>query len=241
MNRKDKKDNSGKKGKLIASAVAVSASLSLIFGGLFNSPSELMKNTPDPAMPPPAIDLYAPDLGDDGGPGDDDDAYSEEKKRGGIKDSIRNRILRMPAAVRACIGIPLWGLGWLLITGLTALWGAVLSPVLSTVLGWICIAALILGVAVVALKCAFPDVPIKEIAKKVFSKKTISYTVLGVALAAGLDALMPDIWIGYTRFRDILRFLACSAVLGVVSGPLIGDLRMVSTPVNSTESIIIGG
>ena len=214
------------KKRIISSAVAAAVSLSLVMGGLFNSPSDLLKNPPVSSMPPPAIDMYIPDPGDDGDPGDDDDAYSDEKRRGGIKDSLRNLILRMPRAVRACCVLPFWALGWLLITVLTALWGAVLSPVFSTVLGWICTAALLLAGVCLAIKCVFPDMPVKEIIKKVCNRKTISLTVLGVALVAGLDALLPDIWPAYIRMRDIFRFIGCTALLGCISLPFIRKFVM---------------
>ena len=212
-----------KKAKIASSAVALTTSASLLLGGLFTSPADLMQDTKDINVPPPVVEIYAPDPGDDGGGGGDDDgSYTDEdKKRGGIRDSIRNRILRMPAAVRACIGVPLWALGWLLITGLSALWGTVLSPIFSSILGWALTAGLILLVACVAIKCAHPDVPFKKIAKKVFSKKPILITVLSVAALAALDNILPGVWLGYEKCRDTIMFLASSAVLGVVGGPLV--------------------
>ena len=223
--------------RIISSAVDATVSISLALGGLFSSPSDLLKNPPVSSMPPPAVDMYVPDLGDDGDPGDDDDAYSEEKKRGGIRDSLRNLILRMPKAVRACCVLPFWALGWLLITGLAALWGAVLSPIFSTVLGWILTAALVLAGVCLAVKCVFPNIPVKEIIKKVCNRKTITFTLLGVAVVAGLDAFMPDLWPGYLRMRDLFRFTGCTILLGCVSLPLIRKYVMPEKALKSPEVI----
>lgn len=218
----DDKKTGGIKKNLVQSGIALTAAAGVLIGGLFHSPADLLH---DPAEPfdrniaPAAIELVLteeeedPDPDTDGS-GDDPEEEEEEKKRS-IKDALREMILRVPAGIRGVVFLPLWVIGWLLINGVTALWGAVLSPVMSTVLGWVCIAGVILLCLAGVIKTAFPNIPLK----KILSKKTIIGVLAGVVLCAAADLILPMVWGGYERLQSIARFAGASAVLGGVSIP----------------------
>lgn len=202
-------------------AVAVAASASVLIGGLFNSPADIMQDPSeiDRAFPPPAavqMTIDSIDDDDDGSlpTGDEEETEDEEKKRG-AKDSLRRFVLRIPAPVRAVVLVPMWCVGWVLITGLTALWNAVLSPVMSTVVGWLCVAAVIALIVLAAVKTVFPELPVK----KILNKKTLIVIAAGVALTACADAVLPLFSEGYAKFRGIARFLASTAVLSCAAVP----------------------
>lgn len=218
----DNKKTGEIKKNLVKSGIALTAAAGVLIGGLFHSPADLLK---DPAEPfdrniaPAAIELVLteededPEPDTDGSGGDPEEEAQEEKR--GVKESLREMILRMPVGIRGVVFLPLWVIGWLLINGITALWSAVLSPVMSTVLGWICIAGVILLCLVGVVKTAFPNMPLK----KILSRKTIIGVLAGVVLCAAADLLLPLVWGGYERLQSILRFAGATAVLGGVSIP----------------------
>lgn len=218
----DKKTDEVKK-DLVRSGIALTAAASVLIGGLFHSPADLLN---DPAEPfdrnvaPAAIELVLeeeeedPEPDTDGGAGSDPEEEEKAEKRS-IKDALREMILRVPVGIRGVVFLPLWVIGWLVINGVTALWGAVLSPVMSTALGWVCIAGVILLCLVGVVKTAFPNLPVK----KILNRKTIIGVLAGVVVCAAADLFLPMVWSGYESLQSILRFAGATAVLCVVSIP----------------------
>ena len=90
-----------KKAKIAASAVAAATGVSILVGGLFQSPADLARDDRAKTISPPAYEYVMPVLpDDDGGDGGGDDGeeevLSEEKRRGGWKAALREQILRLP-------------------------------------------------------------------------------------------------------------------------------------------------
>lgn len=198
-------DKSQKK-KAAVSAVAAVTAASVLVGGAFNSPAELLDDAPDALVQSLDMDMDSQtDAGDDSGDGE------EEEGKTRPNSAIRRLVLQMPMPLRALVALPLWlvGTGIIELGGL--LWGAVLSPVASTVLGWAAVALMVLAVFVMTAKTIAPELPIK----KILNKRTVP-AILILCLCAGmLDALLPLFVEGYDRFSQIARAVGsciCTAV-----------------------------
>ena len=202
-------------------AVALTAAISVLLGGLFNSPADL---TQDPSAvdkaftPPTSVNFVLPD--DDGGDDGDeifpDETEDEEKKKsGGIRDSLRRLILRIPAGVRAVFLVPLWAIGWGLISGFGAMWSAFLSPLVGTAATWLAAAAVILAVIAAGVKALFPEIPLK----KILSKKTVIGVCSSVLLLALADAVVPLFVPEYAAVRSWVRFAGLTVIFSGFSLP----------------------
>lgn len=167
-------------------AAAVSVSAGIILGGIFNSPADLLKNDDKalPVPPPAVIEVVNPDT-DPGDDGDGSENETSEKKKN-LKERIRAFVLRIPVAVRAVIALPLWCIGWIITGGLSLLWKTVLSPVMGTVVKWLCLALVLFGIVWAVLKTVFPDMKLKEI----FSKSRILTVLIGIAAGLLSDLIM---------------------------------------------------
>lgn len=202
-------------------AVALTAAISVLLGGLFNSPADL---TQDPAAvdraftPPTSVNfvMQADDDGDDDGSILPDETEDEEKKKsGGIRDSMRRLILRIPAGVRAVVLVPLWAIGWGLISGFGALWSAFLSPLLGSIATWLIAAAVILGLIAAGVKAMFPEIPLK----KILNKKTVIGVSASVLVLALADAVLPLVLPEYAAVRSWVRFAGLTVIFSGFSLP----------------------
>ena len=120
-----------KKKTAAAAALAAAAAAGMVTGALFDSPADLL------AEPDAVVETQADD--------DDAGAPDEEERQRTPVQRLRQWVLSLPAAVRMLVGVPLWCLGWVLLTGLSTLWmGA--SPLLAHVAGWLCLAVILLAV-----------------------------------------------------------------------------------------------
>ena len=205
----DKKEKM--KRRAAATAVAAVASAGVVVGGLFQSPDELLHAEEDAAPLTQSV-LPSAVAGDGDGVNDQDsvpDSEDEERRRS-PRSRVKAWVWRQPAAVRALVGVPLWCVGWLILSGLTAAWSGVLSPVLGGVLGWLITAALIVGAFVLTVKAAFPELPVK----KILNKKTLPGILLATLLLGALDAVLPLFVSGYTRVSTVVRAVGAAGVLG---------------------------
>ena len=203
-----------KRKKRRAAAAAVVASAGVMMGGLFHGPEELFPETED--APPPVAELAAPaeyGEGDDGYGDAEDGEASDEERRRSLPGRLRRWVLRWPAGVRAAVGVPLWCIGWALITLASALWSAVLSPAAGTVLRWVLMAAALLGVFLAVAKAAFPDLPVK----KILNRRNLLALLLGTAVLGVLDSVAPLFWEGYERIADLARLALSGTLVGGVS------------------------
>lgn len=207
------------KRKRTAAAVAVVTSASMIVGGIFNSPAALLA---DEDLLPQAVyaddtDLDGPGGDDgDGGAGDDGGQTEEEEReelRGGARAGLRQRIRQLPYALRLLVILPLWCLGWLILTGGSALWSALLSPLLARVLTWLLFIGALVGVFLLAGKTVFPDLPVK----KILNKRSLLGLILGSAALGLADLVVPLFWAEYTRVENIVRAIGVLLVFGTVT------------------------
>ena len=192
-----------KKKTAAAAALAAAAAAGMVTGALFDSPADLM------AEPGAAVEIQMDD--------DDAGALEDEERQKTPAQRLRQWVLGLPSAVRMLVGVPLWCLGWVLLTGLSTLWmGA--SPLLAHVAGWLCLAVILLAVFVLTVKAAFPDIPFRRILRP----RNVLFLLLTTLLLAAADLALPTVWEGYdavsrTVWRvgaSCLLLFVCCAALG---------------------------
>lgn len=211
--KEQEKKKRRRKRRAATTAVAAVTSAGVVMGGLFSSPDDLLNGENGGETPIHMSDTMAPD--GDGGDGDgldEEETFDEEedRRRGGLRSRARSWIWGWPVGVRALIGVPLWALGWLILTGGAALWSGVLSPVFGTVLGWVLTAAVLLGAFVLSAKAMFPDLPLK----KIVTKQNFLLLLIGTAVLAIAEAVVPLFWDGYGKIAQLVRAVGSAGLLG---------------------------
>ncbi|MBQ0038546.1 MAG: hypothetical protein KBS74_07755 [Clostridiales bacterium] len=184
------------KKKAAVGAVCAAASAGVLVGGVFDNPADLLNDSSAAAV---TVQMHCD--GDDAGQASDED---KARKSG----SLRQWFLQLPVGVRALIGVPLWGVGWCILSALGLLWQGLLTPLGSKILGWLLAAAVSLGVFAVTAKAMFPNLPLK----KILSRRNILLVVGGVLLLGAADTILPLVWDKYPPISLALR-LGGSAVL----------------------------
>ena len=199
-------DNSAKK-KAAVSAVAAVTAASVLVGGAFTSPADVLDDGLDAHVLTVDKDMDGQlDAGD--GSGSSDGEEEQDKK---LTGSVRRLINQAPAPLRACVALPLWLVGTLLIELGATVWGTLLSPVAAAVLGWLAIAVLALLVFLLAAKTIAPDLPVK----KILNKRTVPGIVLLCLCFGALDCVLPLFVEGYDRFSQLVKAIGsclCAAV-----------------------------
>ena len=198
----DKHKTDELKKRAAAGTAAALASASLVVGGLFQSPADLLDEPADSYI------ASAIDLPDDDIDSCEDDTLPDEKKKS-ISSRLRARILSLPLAVRAVVFLPLWVIGSGLIGIGSALWSGVLSPAVSAALGWVCIAAVMLLSLCVGVKTLFPSVPIRRI----LSRRTIVTAVIGMLIVGALEIILGAVLPGKENIVRLVTLLSSTCVM----------------------------
>ena len=198
-------------GKTAATAVAAVTAAGVLVGGAFASPDDVLDDGPGPLIQTLGSDLPPADHG--GGAGDEDPGEAGEEKRT-LRSGVRSLVRAAPPWVRTVVFVPLWALGSGVIALASALWTGVLSPVAATVLSWLLLAAMAVGVFALAAKTVFPDLPLKKILNR-HSVRTIVLLCLGFGL---LDAVLPVFWDSYETVSKLLKVFGSLIAVGVPLG-----------------------
>ena len=197
-------------GAAAASAVVAVTAAGVLVGGAYASPEEIMSDGPETVIQTldrGASEAEAVDVGADE---PCDETGTEEKKRG-VHAGVRSIMRSAPAGVRALVGIPLWGLGTAAMSLASTLWGSVLSPAALTLLSWLAAALMAALIFTLAVKTAFPDLPLK----KILNRRSI-LTIISLCLLFGLlDAVLPFFWEDYAAVSKLLRVLGSFVCTGV--------------------------
>lgn len=203
------------KRRAAATAVAAVTSAGVVVGGAFPAPQDLLRDDDGGQAPAPITEMLYNDAAIDDVDDTDDDTEDEdeERRRSSPGSRIRAWTMGLPLAVRAGVGVPLWCVGWLVLTGLSAVWSVLLSPLLGTVAGWVATALVLLAVFVLTVKAAFPGLPLK----KIVNKRTFLGLLLGTAAIALADAVLPLFLDNYGRIAALVRALASAGLLGTVT------------------------
>ena len=173
-----KQIDKSKKNKIKAAAAAAVAAAGVAVGGSFSSPADIMNSYDDDDA-----STITQTIGED----------NEEKTKKGVNSQIRKQVSRWNPALKAFVAVPLWGVGWVIINLVSVLYSAVLSPVLSTVLTWLLIAAFAVAVFALAVKTVFPELPLK----KILNKRSIGTIVVLVFVFSIADTLLLAFCDGY--------------------------------------------
>lgn len=188
----------------VTTAVAAATAASLLVGGLFDTPKDLLEGDASSPVVQSAADLDD-DLDEDM---EESGQGGEERKRGGVRSVLRARILQLPLAVRMLLVLPAWGLGSLLLLGGNALL-ATLSPLLGKVLGAVLLGVALVGAFLLAVKTIFPDLPWK----KILNRRTIPALLVGALALAALDGLLSVTWDGYQDWKQVIESVGLLAAL----------------------------
>ena len=192
-----------------ASAVAAVTAAGVLVGGAFASPDDILNDDPDPVVQ--TVDMPV-QLDDDGGagPGGGEEEEEDEGRRG-VYGAVRRFVKAAPVGVRAVVAVPLWALGTVVIALVSSLWSSVLSPVAATVLGWLGIALMAVLIFAMAVKTAFPNLPLK----KILNKHSILTIIVLCFLCGVLDAVLPFFWEDYQQLSRLLKVFGSLICTGV--------------------------
>ena len=208
-----------KKRRIAAGAVAVFTSASMLVGGVFNQPADLVDNSD---WSPQAIvaeddedDLTGGGDGGDGGnqspdaPAPAEEVLVEEEE----KKKQAKRIRRAPFGVRLLVLAPLAVGLWALLGGASVLLGGVMSPILAQILSWLLLAALLVGAFALAVKTVFPDLPLK----KILNKRSLLGLLLSAVGLGAADVMLPLFWADYSRIGAAVRAIGVLLILSAVT------------------------
>ena len=190
--KSEPKSREERKKKALKAGVAAVTSAGVLLGGLFSSPDALL--APEQDLNPVAI-VQNDNDGDDLDSGDDGESEEQEERRErtGLRAALRQRILRLPLAVRVFVLVPLWALGWGIWTAASGLWTMLLGPIAGKAVSWLFLLAALLGAAALGMKAIFPNMPLK----KIFNKKSLLGLLLGGLGLGVADLTVPMFWDGY--------------------------------------------
>ena len=201
------------KNKGAATAAATVAAAGVLIGGSFVAPADILKDNDSALAPPPIVETLNAEIDPGDGDSGDEEAVAEEgeeeKKKGGVRQKTRDFVLRLPLAVRACVAVPLWCVGWVLISAASLLWAGVLSPVGAAIAKWVVIALMILAALAVTVKTVFPKTPLK----KIFNKRTLLWVLGGSTAFCIADVVLQRFYPDMPRLFDIARAVASAALL----------------------------
>ena len=209
------------KNKGAATAAATVAAAGVLIGGSFDAPADILKDNDSALAPPPIVETLNAEIDPGDGDSGDEEAVAEEeeeeKKKGGVRQKTRDFVLRLPLAVRACVAVPLWCVGWVLISAASLLWAGVLSPVGAAIAKWVMIALMILTALAITVKTVFPKTPLK----KILNKHTLLWVLGGSTVFCVADVVLQRFYPDMPRLFDIARAAASAALLAAAVIPVL--------------------
>jgi len=184
-----------KRKKAAAAAVTVAAVAGMVTASVIDTPAELLADT---GLLSEAQQEEVEDAA----------SASEEKQRS-VSARIRAWLLGLPAAVRMLVGLPLWCLGWMLLTALSTFWAGAMTPLAARLLGWVCLAVIILVTFALSVKAAFPNVPFRRILRL----RNVLFLLGMTALLAIADLALPSVWQGYDAISQLVWRIGATCLL----------------------------
>lgn len=186
-----------KKMKAAKVAAVTVAAAGVVTGTLFDSPADLVPDLDQDAVVEETLE----------------DSGTPQAKKRGPADRLRHWILGLPAAVRMLVGVPLWAVGWVLMTGVSALVGTAAAPV-ERLVSWLCLSVILLTVFGFSVKSAFPSVPVRQILRG----RNVVF-ISGIALILGMaDLALPAVWAGYDARTQLVWRIGATCLLVFVCG-----------------------
>ena len=224
------------KKKAAVGVVAAAASASVLVGGAFDSPADLLADDSDNgSVPTPVVHTLAATTADLTDSGDTGAADDEEDQRRQRFPQLRRWILGLPIGVRALVGVPLWAIGWAIISGLGLLWTAALSPLGSKILAWVLTAVAAVLVFALTAKAIFPNAPWK----KILRPRNILLVVVGIAVLGATDTLLGIFWKDYPPIGQVARLIGGALMITsacLASRKLLRHWKPEPAPVKAEEA-----
>ena len=211
--------------KVAAGAASAVAAAGLLVNTVVTDPATLLKPSGEAASDPSHVCVVD---------GVDRRSYileTEENEPYTLRERICLRIQSWPLPVRALVVLPLWGIGELLITLLSALWN---SPIGQIFLHFLLEAALLTGLFLFVWKLLFPHVPVK----KLFSRKRLPWIIGGVAVITVADALLGYYWEPWKVWRIVLLAVTGFAVLLLLYWRILDKLPLPKQKKKKVELIV---
>lgn len=192
----EKKDLEEVKKKAAKAIIAASTASSVIVGGLYSSPEDLLH-------PKPVI------MNID----EDEDFYDENiRKEPTLRDRLKNYINNLPFLIRAVIVLPFWVIGFIIISLTSNLWKMIVSPILAHLSVWVIIAFVMLASLVAFGKIMYPKID----ARKFINKNTLIVTGITVGLVIVAHLLCVNLWSDYENY--IRQVQIAMVAIGLVCG-----------------------
>lgn len=201
----EKQKEEERKKKLKKGIVATVTSASVLLGGAFDTPEDLLNPENKPIKPLSEVVDHSSDLFED--------MYKQEDP----KDGFKNLIYKIPLKIRMYVCVPLWFLGNGIITILELLLKTILLPVAHIILNFIIHTLILMGIVILCVKLLFPKLPLS----KIFNKKTLLFIFIGSILMSVLDIVMPIVWDKYRLYRFLSKLVIGLIVLFIILRPFI--------------------
>ena len=204
-----KKKRSWKK-KTAVGMVAAAASASVLVGGAFDSPADLLDpvSGDDDGSPTPIVETLTAQIPDIAA--DDGDGNGNEEERRQRFPAVRRWVQSLPAAVRALVGVPLWCAGWAITEALSLLWQAAMTPLGGKILSWLLAAVAAILVYALTAKAIFPHAPWK----KILRPRNLLLVFGGMAVLGAADTLLGVFWKEYPPIGRFLRLIGGALMAG---------------------------
>lgn len=194
-----------KKKKIKKAVVATVTSASVLLGGAFDTPEEILKPDNKPIKPVSEFVDYS------------DDLFEDMYKKENAKDSFKNLIYKIPLKIRMYACVPMWFLGNGIITLLELLLKTVLLPIAHIVLNFFIHTIVLMAIVAICVKLLFPNLPWS----KIFNKRTLLFIFLGSIIMSILDIIMPIVWDKYRLYRFLSKLIIGLIILFIVLKPFI--------------------
>ena len=126
---------------------------------------------------------------------------------------VRIWVMGLPAAVRMLVAVPLWVMGWVLMSAVSVFWAGA-APVLAGLLNWVCLAIVLLVVFTVASKAAFPGVSVRRILRP----GNVLLIVVLSAIFWVADLALPTVWNDYNLISRTVWRVGATCLLAFICG-----------------------
>lgn len=184
----------GKNKKVLVALSAAATSAGLFLASAFSSPSDLLQNLRN-----------------------NEDEHNATVEVAKIEYKKQSFIEQIPYLIRACVALPLWLIGTLLLKLISGIVKLVLSPVISFILSLLLIFFILLGIILLVLKLLFPDKSIKEL----LTKKVIITTFIGSLIIKIVDVILKHTWTNYNDYRFLIIFILGLLTISIVIIPIL--------------------
>lgn len=177
--------------KAAAAALAAAAAAGMMTNAVVDQPLDLLNDTP-----------FAVEESEDEG-------AAQEQKKNTPTARVRDWILSWHPVVRMLVVLPLWCVGWVIMTGLSTFWMGASAPVVARVLGWLCLALMLLVIYTVTVKAAYP----KATLRRLLRPRTVLFILSVTLVLAAADLALPSVWEGYNAVSQLVWRVGAACIL----------------------------